>query len=67
MDVKKIRVKRDQTTCSKFVNHSRLNNEHNLGETICPFNEHKNMFFENEQGIYTSGHALDLDSLTILY
>jgi len=41
--------KRDWTTCSKLVDHPRLNSQHKWGGTsILPFHELKNYHFDNE-------------------
>ena len=51
------RVWRDQIACSKYDNHSKLNNQHNGGrggEAIWPYNEHENIHFDNEKHIHRS-------------
>lgn len=49
---------RDWTTCSKYGNHSRLRSEHNWCRYIYPCNEHKNLHFDNEDGIHMSSTNL---------
>ena len=56
-----------------ILGHS-ITGQHNWGEPIWPFNEHKNLHFDNEKDMYMSskdyeesGYGLKLDWLTISY
>lgn len=43
-----------ETTCSKFVNQSRINIQSMIGGPIKPFNAHNNLYFDNEYDINMS-------------
>lgn len=65
--------KKKMRTCSKCGDHSTLNSRHHWGP-IRPFDEQKNIHFDNEKDIHISsettresGHGLDLDLVIILY
>ena len=77
-----LRVNTEKATCVykrldyvlKFVNRSKLNSQHNWGKPIWPFNEHKNLHFDNEYNIHIrsikyeeNGCRHDFDLLIISY
>lgn len=75
MDTKMTHVKRDWTTCSKFANHTRLNNQRNWGDLYDHFNEHETLHLDGGGDTQMSsknimrqmGYGHDWDLLTIAH
>ena len=71
---KRLVSKRKWKICWKYSNYSRLNDWHNWGGSIWPFNNHKDLHSNNKWDIHMgsesdeeSGYVLNLDFPTIFY
>jgi hypothetical protein len=58
VDTKKMRLKRDWTTCSNFVSHSRLNTQYNQSDLYNHSMSTRVSHFDNEKDINTSSKKL---------